>query len=253
VVVGALPLAHRAYLQAGCPARRRCRPDAPAVKRRQVRMILAPAPAVIGDGHAFLPLGLTPVPRRSDIVLSRAMPHVKMNSHTPSVNHTQRLFLALWPDDDVRQQFIAHSRLWTWPAGCNPYLPEDWHLTLHFLGPVKTDRVADIVALAAVPFQPFTLMLNLPTCWPQGLAVLCPSQVPPALQALHERLGAALRRLDLPVEARPYQPHVTLARRATGAITPARPTPVVWPARRCVLVESTGTTAPRYRVIQAFE
>jgi 2'-5' RNA ligase len=181
------------------------------------------------------------------------MQHVNMNFHTPSAKRTQRLFLALWPDDDVPQQLIAHSRLWTWPAGCTHYLPADWHLTLHFLGPVKPDRVADIVALVAVPFEPFILTLDQPTCWPHGLAVLCMSQVPSALQALHERLGAALRRLDLPVEARPYQPHVTLVRRATGAITPVRPTPVVWRVRQCALVESTGAASPRYWVIHVYE
>ena len=176
-----------------------------------------------------------------------------MDSHTPSAHRTQRLFLALWPDDDVRRQLVNHAGRWTWPDGCVRYLPEDWHLTLHFLGPVEADRVADIVALAAVPFQPFTLTLDQPACWPHGLAVLCLSQVPPALRALYERLGFALRRLDLPVEVRPYQPHVTLARRAAGAITPVRPMPVVWRVRRCVVVESIGATAPRYRMIHAYE
>jgi len=176
-----------------------------------------------------------------------------MDSHTPAANRTQRLFLAMWPDDDARQQLVNHADQWIWPDGCVRYLPEDLHLTLHFLGPVKADRVADIVALAAVPFKPFTLVLDQPTGWPHGMAVLCMSQVPASLQALYERLGDALRRLDLPVETRPFQPHVTLARRATDAIPPERPQPVVWRARRYVLVVSTGGMAPRYRLIHQYE
>jgi 2'-5' RNA ligase len=181
------------------------------------------------------------------------MENVEMDSRTPSTNRTQRLFLALWPDEDVRQQLVNHANQWTWPEGCGLYLPEDWHLTLHFLGPVKADRVADIVDLAAVPFKPFTLTLDQPTSLPHDLAVLCMSQVPVPLQALYERLGDALRRLVLPVETRPYLPHVTLARRATDAIPPSRPTPVVWRARRYELVVSTGSTAPRYRVIHQYD
>ena len=176
-----------------------------------------------------------------------------MDSHTTAANRTQRLFLALWPDDDVRQQLVIHTGQWTWPDGCTRYLPEDWHLTLHFIGLVPAGRLADIVALAAVPFPPFTLTLNQPMCWPHGMAVLCMSQVPAPLQALHERLGDALRRLDLPVETRPYLPHVTLARRATAAILPGRPMPVVWQAGRYVMVASTGATSPRYRVIHQYE
>lgn len=176
-----------------------------------------------------------------------------MDSHTPAANRTQRLFLALWPDDYVRQQLATHATQWGWPDGCTRYLPEDWHLTLHFLGLVKVERVLDIVAQAAVPFQPFTLTLDQPMCWPHGLAVLCMSQVPAPLQALHERLGGALRRLELPVEARLYRPHVTIARGATAAIPPGRPTPVVWQARRYVLVVSTGATSPRYRVIHQYQ
>jgi 2'-5' RNA ligase len=181
------------------------------------------------------------------------MSYVKMDSHTPSANRTQRLFFALWPDNDLRQQLVNHAAQWIWPNGCVRYLPEDWHLTLQFIGQVHADRAVDIVALAAVPFQPFTLTLDQPMCWPHGLAVLCMSQAPAPLQALYERLGDALRRLDLPVETRPYQPHVTLARRATAAILPAGITPVVWQARRYMLVESTGIYAPRYRVIHQYE
>lgn len=176
-----------------------------------------------------------------------------MDSQTPSAQRTQRLFLALWPEDDVQQQLVTHAAQWTWPDGCIRYLPEDWHLTLHFIGPIQAGRVADIVALASVPFEPFTLTLDQPTLWPHGLAVLCMSQVSAPLQALYERLDDVLRRLDLPVETRPYQPHVTLARRATAAILPGRLTPVVWRARRYALVVSTGGTTSRYRVINHYK
>jgi len=86
---------------------------------------------------------------------------------------------------------------------------------------------------ACVPFQPFELVL----------AVLGAAEVPAPLQVLHDRLGDALRTLGLPVETRPYQPHVTLARRADAVVVPAMLTPVVWRVRRYVLVVSTGGMA----------
>lgn len=178
---------------------------------------------------------------------------IDLDSDKPPAQRSQRLFLALWPDDDARQQLTAHVRQWAWPPACAQCLPEDWHLTLHFIGPVYAGRVADVIALAAVPLQPFTLTLDKPSRWPHGLAVLGTSQMPTPLRALHECLGVALHGLDLPVDSRPYQPHVTLARRAAEAITPARPKPVVWQVRRYALVVSTGFAGPRYRVIHQYE
>lgn len=172
-----------------------------------------------------------------------------MDRGTTPPPHTQRLFLALWPDGAVQQQLIAHARQWTWPPGCVPYLPADWHLTLHYIGPVAADRVPHIAAHVGVPFQPFELVLDQPRLWPRGLAVLGATALPPSLQTLHERLGHALRGLELPVESRPFQAHVTLARRADAAVPPEAAAPVVWRVRSYALVVSTGDREQRYRVI----
>jgi 2'-5' RNA ligase len=170
-------------------------------------------------------------------------------THRPQ---TQPLFLALWPDDQVLGQLVAHARQWTWPSGCVPYAPEDWHVTLHFIGHVDADQVADIAANAGVPFQPFELILDQPERWPHGLAVLCATALPKPLRTLYDRLGHALRGLDLPVETRPYQPHTTLARHADAAIPPTASAPVVWWVRSFSLVASTGDSKQRYRLIRKF-
>lgn len=170
----------------------------------------------------------------------------------PVINPSQRLFLALWPPVAVRHQLAEHARQWTWPTGAAPYQPEDWHVTLHFIGAVTADQAAAITAAAAVAFHPFDLVLDQPTLWPHGLAVLCPSEVPKQLGFLFDRLGKILRGLDLPVETRPYRPHLTLARRAAGAVAPAAPAPVVWPVQGYALVVTTGDKHARYQVIQAY-
>jgi len=146
----------------------------------------------------------------------------------------------------------AHAARWHWPAGCSPYAPADWHATLHFIGDVATERVDVIATAAAVPFEPFELVLDQAMLWHRGLAVLLASGVPMALRALHERLGDRLHRLDLPVDARPYVPHVTLARRAAAAIPPRAVLPVRWQTRGFALAVSTGVKGARYRVIRQY-
>jgi 2'-5' RNA ligase len=88
--------------------------------------------------------------------------------------------------------------------------------------------------------------------WPHGLAVLCPRDVPESLYKLHNQLAHQLHRLNLPVESRPYRPHVTLARRATDATPPTSLIPVVWSVRQFALVVSARDTGQRYRIIRQF-
>lgn len=171
--------------------------------------------------------------------------------NTPPTPATQRLFFALWPDAQVRAQLAAHVDQWAWPPGAQRYAPADWHVTLHFMGQLDAQRAERVAELAHAPFAPCTLVLDQATLWPQGLAVVCASAVPAALQMLHAQLGAVLRGLDLSVDARPYQPHATLARRAVGATPPLHP-PVVWPVHSFALVESTGNPAARYRVLRHY-
>ena len=164
---------------------------------------------------------------------------------------TARLFLALSPPPAVRAALAAHVQAWRWPAEARRYAPEDWHLTLHFLGAVPRERIEALCAGLAVPVVPFTLRLGLPLRWPQGLAVLLPDESPPLLR-LHEQLGQAVRALGLSTDVRPYRPHVTLARHAAAAEPPAQAAVFDWPVRGYALVESTGEAARRYRIVQAY-
>lgn len=165
---------------------------------------------------------------------------------------SQQLFLALWPDAAVQSQLAAHAQQWTWPAGCAPYQPQDWHVTLHFIGRIDASQVTDLTARAAVPFQPFELVLDKPALWPHGLAVLCPSELPKQMWSLFDRLGQVLRGLDLTVETRPYRPHLTLARRAQGAMAPPTPAPVRWWVQSYALATSTGDRDTRYHIDRTY-
>lgn len=117
---------------------------------------------------------------------------------------------------------------------------------------MPAEHVPDIAAGVAVPWEPCDLVLDRPLCWPRGLAVLGATTVAPALLALHDRLAQALRGLAPPVDARPWQPHLTLARRAQAATPPDRCAPLMWPVRGYALVASTGRADRRYQVLRHY-
>jgi 2'-5' RNA ligase len=161
-----------------------------------------------------------------------------------------RLFLALWPGPRVRQALVAHRDGLAWPAGAAPTATDKLHLTLHFIGSVPVECVAAIAAALQVPVQGFELRLDLTECWRGGLAVLRPNVPPPRLLRLHADLAAALRRLSLPVETRPFRPHVTLARRAGAAAAAAPLEPLRWRVAGYVLVQSRADG--RYELLRRY-
>jgi RNA 2',3'-cyclic 3'-phosphodiesterase len=151
---------------------------------------------------------------------------------------TTRLFLALWPDDAVRDQLRAWRDAWTWPRGAAPVHTAKLHVTLHFLGHLPTARLPALRDGFQVPFDPFRLQFGRPELSRNGIAWLAPHDEPQGLLDLHTRLSDALLALGLTPEARAYRPHVTMARRASGAGVPASGPRIDWAIAHYALVES---------------
>lgn len=139
-----------------------------------------------------------------------------------------RLFLGLWPHTEVHAALLAHAAQWDWPASARRTRPERLHITLHFLGDVEAGRVPRLGTGLQVPWEGAELVLDRAAVWPGGIAVLEATRIDPALMDLHARLAQALRAVDLPVESRPWRPHVTLARKAFGAHPPLDAPAVTW-------------------------
>jgi RNA 2',3'-cyclic 3'-phosphodiesterase len=94
-----------------------------------------------------------------------------------------------------------------WAAAVN------MHLTLSFLGSVAPARLAAIQqALAGVEGRRFRVTLRGAGLFAHAGVLLAKVEASPALQALAEEVAASLEACGIPREARPYQPHVTLAR-----------------------------------------
>jgi 2'-5' RNA ligase len=164
-----------------------------------------------------------------------------------------RLFTALWPDDALRAAFVAQRERWMLPKAARRVHAERLHLTLHFIGDLERERIAPLrAALRDVPVEPFELVLDRTVVWGRDVASLLASAVPPELRRLHAAAGAVLERAGVPAEQRPWQPHVTLARRAGAVPPPAEPFVLRWRIDEFVLVESELRPPARYVVLERY-
>lgn len=98
--------------------------------------------------------------------------------------------------------------------------PDQWHLTLAFLGEVD-DRartgLCERLARAAARHPPPTLALAGGGHFGGRVLWAGVDGDKAGLRRLAESVRAAARRCGLPVEQRPYRPHLTLARARPGA------------------------------------
>ncbi len=163
---------------------------------------------------------------------------------------TSRIFIALLPNGAVREEIAALRDRWTWPRRATPVKTSRLHVTLHFIGEMQAEPLAALTEAMDVPFEPFVLRLSKPTVWPHGIAVLEPDAIAPPLLALHASLARVLRDLNLPVDARPFRPHITLARRANGATLPTAGCDIVWPVDGYALMSSAPSLDGAYTVLR---
>ena len=120
----------------------------------------------------------------------------------------------------MRDRVARHANDWQWPLAARRTPAERLHITLHFLGNVAEEHVPALKLGLSFDWPGCTLELDRAEVWPGGIAVLEASRVPPELDRLHARLGAALAELGVPVESRRYRPHATLGRKGQGARVP---------------------------------
>ena len=160
-----------------------------------------------------------------------------------------RLFLALWPDAAVRARLAAQRDALPMPPGARAVGDANLHATMHFIGAVDRERIPALwAALAEVQAPPVRLIATGLALWKGGTVVL-QLQGDAALTRLHADTGAALRTCGVALDARPFSPHVTLARSAAGLELPPAPHPLDWLATGFALVDSAGGSPPAYRVL----
>jgi 2'-5' RNA ligase len=129
-----------------------------------------------------------------------------------------RLFVALALPEDIRWQLrLLCGGLPTRNGNGNRWVPpENFHITLRFLGEVD-GRDAHYVdaALAGIRAPRFSLRLKGVDAFTSGQrvkAVYAGVEKSPALQHLHDKVESAVVRAGLAPEGSKYTPHVTLTR-----------------------------------------
>lgn len=151
-----------------------------------------------------------------------------------------RLFFALWPDAETKQALAVVSQSLS-EKGIKPVMPENLHVTLAFLGTVNSEQATFLQEQAkGIQCQPFELCFDRLEYWRKP-RVLCLSarETPVALADLAGDLTKLGLECGLAMDARPYVPHVTLAKKAGKAVE-LDFAPVFWQANAFVLAESVS-------------
>lgn len=152
---------------------------------------------------------------------------------------TRRLFFALWPGDDQREQLERYFPLLR-SCGGRRVRAGNLHITLAFLGSVDAstqgclERAADAIAVPS-----FTLRLDRLGFWRRPRVVwLGTEQAPPELLALASELKKAMLGCGLEPDTRPFRTHLTMLRKAHRTPRVARTPVLEWSVSRFVLVAS---------------
>lgn len=182
----------------------------------------------------------------------------------------QRCFIGLTPDLPTRTILAAYRT----PSQARATLFDDLHLTLAFLGGLtqeQAETLADALPALALAVPP--LRFDGLESWPEdepARVMVATYRVPPPLAKLVENVQQRVRGMGLPVDARPFRAHVTLARyvkriiaesatislpsSSTSANPPAAPqAPCRLPAaaftQLALYTRSDEPGGPRYRVL----
>jgi 2'-5' RNA ligase len=165
----------------------------------------------------------------------------------------ERLFFALWPCDEVRQQLRRHAKELLRHSGGRPVTPENLHITLAFLGSVDAVQRQCVEQVAAsIVLSPFTLVLDQVGYWSRPRVLWLGAHDTPATPIeLANQLSRGCRDCGLSLDRRPFKAHLTLKRKVNQAPPALELKPVSWPVERFALVRSdTRPEGVRYTVVR---
>lgn len=204
----------------------------------------------------------------------------------------RRLFFALWPDEAMRRAMVQATREVVREAGGRPIPPSHLHVTLAFLGAVPETRLRELAdsvrAVSAVrppaagasvpgdrqraaregedaPARRLEIAFDHLEHW-RAAQLLCamPANPPTPVVALARRLRDGLSASGFAPDlksswsvgvdlAKPFRPHVTLARKVHRLPCAMEIAPVAWSFADFVLVDSkTLPEGSIYTVLERF-
>ena len=162
------------------------------------------------------------------------------------------MFFALVPPPAVQQALGELARETARRAHGRPVPAENMHVTLAFIGAWPLARLQTLrQAAAGVRGEQATIVLDsLGAFRRAGIGWIGPSRIPDALTRLAASLAHALSAAGVTLDAQPYRPHVTLARRCRGPYPGGAVAPLGFDADRFVLMQSSRRAeGARYRAL----
>lgn len=191
----------------------------------------------------------------------RKGPHASPEGSHPQGEEagTLRLFFALWPSVAHRKALVAATAAAVAQVECHPVPPANLHVTLAFLGQVPARSVADLLVVGGQGDYPaLELAFDRLEYWPKPrVLVALASREPAAGVRLVDRLWRRIEPLGIRRESRPWQPHLTLARKIrrpppaglTMTAVPADPDRKAAPWRLALVESVTHSRGARYRLL----
>lgn len=129
---------------------------------------------------------------------------------------------------------------------------DNLHQTLVFLGQLTVTQLEQLLPRVQQLYcSPITMQFDLISWWPEPkIYCLTCRSAEEALYTLVERLEEIALASGIAIEPRPYEPHITLARKATQAIS-VPIAPVHFTARSLLLMKSViADYGPRYIAVK---
>ena len=160
-----------------------------------------------------------------------------------------RLFFALWPDALSRTRLAEAAAVLRLGSAARPVPPQNYHLTLAFIGEVTKSQVALLQQIGrAQRASGCTICIDAFEYWTEAqLVVAVAREPPPALallwRQLREDLAPHHAALNLSRRQPPLRAHVTLARKVAQAPVLQAMSPLCWSARSFSLVRSDTSGA----------
>jgi RNA 2',3'-cyclic 3'-phosphodiesterase len=171
----------------------------------------------------------------------------------------RRLFFALWPQDAFQVTLADATRSAVVGWGGRAVPPENFHITLAFLGSVPQRRLAEVVAIAGqvadeIDRPPLQLAFDGIEYWKKAQVVCATaSATPPAAIELADALKSQLTAAGFAPDLKPFRAHVTLARKVPRGSHEGTMRTVLWRFTEFALVDSrTGPEGALYSVLNSW-
>ncbi len=150
---------------------------------------------------------------------------------------SQRLFVALWPEDEVRTK-LSNKQLELNLGDYGRLVPSaNLHITLLFLGDVPLSDIPEIASFVnSIELTPFSFTISRIGFWPHNKIVWAgPEETKAELDDLSNQIRIGLKRYVS--DRRRFAPHVTLARKVRRRVQ-CELTPIEWRVGKVYLVRS---------------